>query len=52
MSKPAPLQYDAFYHIYNRGNNGETIFRTKENYHYSLQLYIKHFHPYALQPGR
>jgi len=47
MSKPEPLQYDTFYHIYNRGNNGETIFRTKENYHYFLQLYTKHFHPYA-----
>ncbi len=47
MSKPEPLHYDTFYHIYNRGNNGETIFRAKENYHYFLQLYTKHFHPYA-----
>lgn len=47
MTKPAPLQPDTIYHIYNRGNNGETIFRTNENYRYFLTLYTKHFHPYV-----
>lgn len=47
MSKPEPLRYETYYHIYNRGNNGETVFRQKENYLYFLQLYIKHFHPHA-----
>ena len=57
MSKPVPLRYETYYHIYNRGNNGETIFRQKENYLYFLQLYIKHFHmvavtfAYALLPN-
>ncbi len=57
MSKPQPLRYETIYHIYNRGNNGETIFRQKENYLYFLQLYIKHFHwqvvtfAYALLPN-
>lgn len=32
-----PLQTDAFYHIYNRGNNREKIFFNKENYRYFLQ---------------
>jgi REP element-mobilizing transposase RayT len=44
MSKPKPLQYEAYYHIYNRGNNGETIFRHKENYLYFLKLYLHHFY--------
>ncbi len=24
MSRPEPLRYGQYYHIYNRGNNGET----------------------------
>lgn len=44
MSKPKPLQYETTYHIYNRGNNGETIFRQRENYLYFLKLYLKHFY--------
>lgn len=47
MSKPAPLQPNTIYHIYNRGNNRETIFRAKENFHYFLTLYTDHFHPWA-----
>lgn len=44
MSKPKPLQYETYYHIHNRGNNGETIFRHKENYLYFLKLYLKYFY--------
>jgi putative transposase len=47
MSKPEPLRYEMYYHIYNRGNNGETLFRTRDNYLYFLRLYTQHFHPYA-----
>ena len=47
MSKPEPLQFETTYHIYNRGNNGESLFRTPENYTYFLHLYSKHFHPYV-----
>ncbi len=47
MSKPKPLQYETYYHIYNRGNNGETIFRHRENYLHFLKLYRKHFEPLA-----
>jgi len=42
MSKPAPLQYGSYYHIYNRGNNRENIFREERNYAYFLQLYDRH----------
>ncbi len=47
MSKPKPLQYDTYYHLYNRGNNGETLFRKRENYLHFLRLFSKHFHLYA-----
>ena len=40
MSEPA-LEYDAYYHIYNRGNNRENLFREDRNYRHFLQLYAK-----------
>jgi hypothetical protein len=36
-----PLQPETFYHIYNRGINGENIFKTPENYTYFLSKYAK-----------
>lgn len=36
-----PLQPDTFYHIYNRGINGENIFKTSKNYAYFLNKYAK-----------
>lgn len=42
MASPPPLQFDAIYHIYNRGNNRENIFIEDRNYPYFLQLYAKH----------
>lgn len=47
MTNPIPLIGGRFYHIYNRGNNGETIFRTDENYRYFLQLFARHIEPVA-----
>jgi putative transposase len=38
----APLVPGTYYHIYNRGNNGENLFREKRNYPYFLSLYEKH----------
>lgn len=32
MKNTAPLQPETFYHIYNRGINGEVIFKTEDNY--------------------
>lgn len=42
MRKIEPITLGNFYHIYNRGNNGENLFHTNENYNYFLKLYKKH----------
>ena len=42
MSNPIPLEHGNFYHIYNRGVNGEELFRENKNYEYFLQLYDKY----------
>jgi REP element-mobilizing transposase RayT len=34
-----PLLSDRFYHIYNRGNDGEKLFYTEENYRYFMHKY-------------
>lgn len=47
MSKAIPLQYGKYYHIYNRGNNGENIFFEERNYFYFLKLYTKYIVPVA-----
>ena len=47
MPSPPPLAYNAYYHIYNRGNNRENIFKEERNYRYFLKLYAKHIHPIA-----
>ena len=39
------LQPGHFYHIYNRGNNGENVFIEEQNYRYFLQLYTRYIHP-------
>jgi putative transposase len=38
----SPLQFDSYYHIFNRVNNREDIFFEEENYSYFLKLYAKH----------
>ncbi len=42
MTKPVPLQYGCYYHIYNRGINRENIFIEEDNYLYFLKLLAKH----------
>jgi REP element-mobilizing transposase RayT len=42
-----PLEYGKYYHIYNRGINGESIFLTKDNYQHFLKLYDKYIEPIA-----
>lgn len=39
------LQLDQIYHIYNRGNNRENLFRNRENYLYFLKLFSEHVAP-------
>ncbi len=47
MTKPEPLQYNQYYHIYNRGNSGEVLFREERNYPYFLKLFAKYIEPVA-----
>jgi REP element-mobilizing transposase RayT len=47
MANPAPLQPGKYYHIYNRGNNRENLFREERNYRYFLALYAQHVGPFA-----
>ena len=42
MTSPSPLLFDTYYHIYNRGVNGENIFYEARNYDLFLKLYEKH----------
>ena len=41
------LEPGKYYHIYNRGNNKETIFKEPENYYYFLSRWIKYMEPVA-----
>ena len=47
MTSPSPLLYDTYYHIYNRGVNGEDIFVEERNYDLFLKLFEKHLIPVA-----
>jgi len=42
VSKPVSLQLGSFYHIYNRGNNRENLFKEERNYHHFLNLYARY----------
>jgi REP element-mobilizing transposase RayT len=41
------LEPGKYYHIFNRGNNRELIFRSEENYRYFLQKYREYVHPHV-----
>ncbi len=47
MPNPVPLQPGHYYHLYNRGNNREDLFRAERNYRYFLELYAYHIEPVA-----
>jgi len=47
VSKPIPLQYGCYYHIYNRGNNRENLFLEERNYRHFLKLYARYVEPVA-----
>lgn len=46
-SRSIPLEHGGYYHIYNRGNNGEQLFYSPENYFHFLRLYEKYIDPIA-----
>lgn len=41
------LQLGQHYHIYNRGNNSENLFKQERNYLHFMKLYTKHILPLA-----
>ena len=41
------FEYGGYYHVYNRGNNGENLFLEERNYLYFLNLMKKYLHPIA-----
>lgn len=41
-----PLKINQYYHIYNRGNNGQLIFFQERNYSFFLKQYAKYMNPY------
>lgn len=45
MPAPVPLVPGTLYHVYNRGVNRETLFRTDANYRYFLRLLAHHLVP-------
>jgi putative transposase len=47
MTSPTALTFDTFYHVFNRGNNRENIFKEDPNYSYFLRLYIRYVSPIA-----
>ncbi len=47
MASPSPLEYAAYYHIYNRGINGANLFVDDPNYHFFLQRYARYIEPVA-----
>lgn len=47
MPSPAPLQYGLYYHIFNRGTNGESVFIENRNYPFFMQRYAKYVEPVA-----
>ena len=47
MPGPEPLQPGQYYHIYNRGINGEPLFREERNHRHFLKLWAKYIEPLA-----
>jgi len=47
MNLQHPIENSAYYHIYNRGINGCTIFFNDANYKYFMKLYEKYIDPIA-----
>lgn len=47
MPNYSAITHDTYYHIYNRGNNRENIFREERNYHFFLSRYAKIVTPVA-----
>ncbi len=47
MQPTVLLESGRYYHLYNRGNNGENVFIEERNYTYFMNLYAKYVDPVA-----
>ncbi|RXJ43785.1 hypothetical protein [Gelidibacter gilvus] len=47
MASLDKIEFGQYYHIYNRGNNGDAIFFDEDNYRYFRSLYPKYIYPIA-----
>jgi putative transposase len=47
MTSPPHLEFNAYYHVFNRGVNRENIFLEEKNYGYFINLYVKYIAPIA-----
>jgi putative transposase len=47
MTSPTALQFDTFYHIFNRGNNRENLFLEEPNYSFFMRQYLRYISPIA-----
>lgn len=47
MNQKPLLEADKYYHIYNRGNNGQNIFFDNENYIFFLNRYDQYLSPFC-----
>jgi hypothetical protein len=45
MPNPKPLALGSYYHIYNRGTNGEDLFLERRNYRFFLERYAHYVEP-------
>lgn len=41
------FEVDKYYHIYNRGNNKEEIFKSKDNYEFFLEKWYRYIAPFS-----
>ena len=46
-TRRTPLEPERYYHIYNRGVNGQTIFFEGRNYDFFLHKYAQYVHPFV-----
>lgn len=47
MTKPIPIEYTKYYHIYNRGINSCNLFKESSDYKHFLELYKRYIDPIA-----
>ena len=47
MKNTTPIEYDKYYHIYNRGINSQKVFKDKQDYKHIFDLMLTYMYPIA-----